>query len=132
MSSRKPRTRIYIAGPISGLPQVSLEEKKARFYRAQTNLLDAGYDALVPLDVPVDNCSGGCNPDGHIGQDGVPTHGWGCFMKHDLRALLWCDELALLPGWEESRGTLLELEIAKACAMPVTYLDEAGVPITPE
>lgn len=112
--------RLYIAGPISGGPQdLTLEEKRNRFYEARTALNNAGYGAVVPLDVVTDQCSGNCNPHGHIGQDGVPTHSWECFMRHDIRSLLDCDGIATLEGWDQSRGAKVEVGLATGLGMPV-------------
>lgn len=38
-------------------------------------------------------------------------------MRADLRALLDCDVVALLPGWEQSRGARREVSIADDLGM---------------
>lgn len=132
MGASVSRGRTYIAGPISGLPEVPLDEKLARFHKAEAELLSLGYDVVNPLLVEMDTCPGDCNTEGHVGQEGKPTHSWECFMRHDLRALLDCDTIAILPGWKESRGARLEIDIATALHMTELLLDFSGVPITPE
>lgn len=122
---------VYIAGPISGLPNVPLEDKIARFHSAEKHLIEAGYEVRNPLKTEMNTCRGDCNPEGHIGQDGVATHSWACFMRHDLPCLLECDTIAILPGWMESRGARLEIEIAQAVGMKEIQLDFQGVPIVP-
>lgn len=120
----------YIAGPISGLPEVPLQEKIDRFYTAQADLEAWGFAVINPLLVkPV--CDMSCNTDGHIGQDGVATHSWACFMKHDLRALLDCTHIAILPGWKESRGAELEIRIAQALGMQEIHMDFDSRPYPP-
>lgn len=106
--------RCYVAGPISGLPDVPLDVKLARFARAEAELIERGFEVLNPLKVEMDQCDGHCNPDKHVGQDGKPTHSWECFMRHDLRQLLTCTHIAVLPGWAESRGALIEARLATA------------------
>lgn len=123
--------RVYIAGPISGLPDVPLETKKSRFYMAEEYFAEHGHEVVVPMDVPVDSCPGGCNPQGHVGQDGVATHSWECFMKHDMHALLDCDAIAILPGWQQSRGSLLEARVASELGLRQIFLDENGLPVAP-
>ena len=38
---------------------------------------------------------------------------------HSIEWLKACDCVFLVPGWENSKGTAHELEIAKECGMPV-------------
>jgi len=40
-------------------------------------------------------------------------------MKHDLPALLACDAVALLPGWQHSTGAQLEAHVALVCGLPL-------------
>lgn len=114
--------KVYVAGPISACPEVPLEEKIQRFHDAEAKLIEQGYEVCNPLTVEIDTCPGGCNPEGHIGQEGVPTHSWACFMRHDLRALLDCDAYAVLPGWAESKGARLEVQIAKNLRLVEVHL----------
>ena len=48
-------------------------------------------------------------------------------MRHDLALLLGCDAIAMLPGWERSRGAWLERLIAEALGLPVWYIDEGRI-----
>jgi hypothetical protein len=109
--------RVYIAGPISADIGIPLEKKIQRFHRAADHLDGLGYEPVNPLAVEMDACPGDCNPDAHVGQDGKPTHGWACYMRHDLRALLTCDAILLLPEWESSAGARLEAEVAQTLGM---------------
>ena len=40
-------------------------------------------------------------------------------MRTDLLALLSCDVIYLLRGWERSKGAGVELAVAQACGMQV-------------
>jgi hypothetical protein len=108
-----------------------MEEKIGRFRKAEAALAELGFEVINPLDVENDTCLGDCNPLRHVGQDGVPTHSWECFMRHDLRELLTCDTVAILPGWAESSGARLELKVSTALKMREILLDEEGLPIAP-
>eukprot|EP01034_Spumella_vulgaris_P037015 gene37015-45660_t len=44
---------------------------------------------------------------------------WRACMRRDIPAMLTCAGLALLPGWEESKGARLEVHIAEQFDMPV-------------
>ena len=77
------------------------------FELAATLLRKRGFDVVSPVEL---------NPD--------PSSTWVARMRVDIPALCSCDEVALLPGWENSRGTNLEILIARHLEMPVRTLDE--------
>lgn len=54
----------------------------------------------------------------------VPEGGgtdWERYMRADLRAMLTCDTVALLPGWERSRGAHLEVHVAHRVGIDVVF-----------
>ena len=67
---------------------------------------------------------------GELAYKGVhPPQGWYAF---DLQLLARCDELVVLqlPGWEDSRGVLVEIAGAQTKGLPVRLmsLDDANLP----
>jgi hypothetical protein len=44
---------------------------------------------------------------------------WETCMKYDLKILVDCDVLVLLPNWKKSRGAKLEIRIAKALGIRI-------------
>jgi hypothetical protein len=93
--------RIYIAGPMTGLPAHNLPA----FAAAAKQLAARGYDAVNP------------------GRRGVILgYTWRDYMRDALRELLGCEAVALLDGWEASRGAALEVHVAQALGMPVKPL----------
>ena len=46
-----------------------------------------------------------------------PAPTWEEYMRADLRALVGCEAIALLPGWEQSRGARTEVSIAAELGM---------------
>lgn len=94
--------RIYVSGPMTGLPRYNF----AAFADATRRLIGAGFDV--------------CNP----GEKGV-IDGWEWvdYLRYDLRELLDCDAVALLPGWERSRGASLEKYVAEQLGYPVDPVD---------
>ena len=55
---------------------------------------------------------------------GAPNTGWHECVRNDLRALLDCDILALLDGWQSSAGVHLELHIAHRVGMEIVIAKE--------
>jgi len=43
------------------------------------------------------------------------------FLRFDIQALLLCDKIHLLKGWEKSEGANLEKQIADALGIEVEY-----------
>ena len=67
---------------------------------------------------------------GELAYRGVhPPQGWYAF---DLQLLARCDELLVLqlPGWEDSKGVLVEVAGAQSRGMPIRLmsLEEAALP----
>jgi nucleoside 2-deoxyribosyltransferase len=95
--------RVYIAGPISGIP----ERNMPAFEVAAASLRAAGYEVVSPLEV---------NPE--------PTD-WNTAMRKDIPHLCRCDAIVLLPGWEKSRGTRIEFGLAVNLNLSVMTLADA-------
>lgn len=111
--------KIYVSGPISGYHNGNIKA----FRWAQEQLLDLGYQVVVPHDVPPHAHEGIC-PVGyakpHSGD--YPRHdSTACFIRGDLRALLTCDAIYLLRGWERSVGARAEFEAAAISGLAIYY-----------
>lgn len=48
---------------------------------------------------------------------------WTWYMRHALRMLLECEGVALLPGWQQSRGAVLEVTNARSLDMPLDTVE---------
>lgn len=99
--------RLYVAGPMTGLPEFNYPA----FNAAATMLRGLGYDVLNPVDA-----------EQHNPTPGTPQT-WDWYMRHALRMVLDADALALLPGWEKSRGARVEVELAYALGMEAKPLE---------
>lgn len=95
--------RIYVAGPMTGLPDYNLPA----FAAATDRLRQVRFDARNP---------------GHRGV--IDGYTWRDYMRDGLRMLLDCDAVALLDGWGGSKGAALEVQVALAVEMPVRPLRE--------
>lgn len=89
--------RIYLGGPMTGLPELNFPA----FAAMTTNLREAGHAVTNPAEL---------NPDGGT---------WNDCMRRDIAALMDCDTVATLPGWEHSKGARLEVLIAERLGMTV-------------
>lgn len=90
--------RVYISGPMSGLPELNFPA----FHAAAATLRAKGLDVVNPAEI---------NPD-----SAMP---WEQCMKADIKALCDCDALVMLPGWERSKIAHLEVHIAHRLGMQI-------------
>lgn len=93
--------KIYIAGPMTGLP----DNNRAAFYLAADNLREQGH---MPK---------------HTAwmEDGLSHEE---YMKNALQVMLTCDAIYMLKGWLKSIGAQTEHTIATLCGMQVMYEQE--------
>lgn len=92
----KPGKRVYIAGPISGS-----EFFRIHFSCVALALIFRGYEPVNPASID-------------FGPDETEKATWEDYMRACLPMLATCDYIYLLPGWEDSRGAVLEKQIADA------------------
>jgi hypothetical protein len=91
----------YLAGPMNGYP----EHNHPAFHKAAAELRACGHTIISPAEY------------------GQLVTGWQTVMKRDIHALLWCDAVIVMPGWEKSRGARLETRIAWDLEMLIYPLD---------
>ncbi len=103
--------RIYLAGPMSGLPDYNFPE----FNRWAALLRDQGYEVVNPAEM-----------DG--GDTSRPRE---YYMRRDLPHLFAVNAIYLLPGWRMSRGVHTELTVARAIGLPAVEA-ATGQVYTPE
>lgn len=96
-------TTIYIAGPMTGLPQYNYPA----FFSAAELLESLGFSTRNPAAVE---------------EPEEPS--WQAYMKATTRLLTECEGVALLPGWEKSRGARIEKQWAEAVGLTVLTLDQ--------
>lgn len=92
--------RLYIAGPMSGLPDFNYPA----FHAAEAQLWAAGYETL--------------NPANNGEQDS-----WEGYMRAAIAQVIQADGIAYLPGAYSSRGARLELRLAEELGMATAPLD---------
>jgi hypothetical protein len=92
-------SRIYIAGPMTGLPELNFPAFAAEAARLRAE----GHDVVSPAEL----------------NEGLEHEGWTACMRRDLGQLVTCDAVQLLAGWERSRGARLEWLVAERCGLAV-------------
>lgn len=97
--------KIYISGPITGY----CNNNEPAFNRVATTLRLLGHIVLNPFDLDL--------------TEGKRDN-WVGYMKRDIKAMMGCDAIFPLSGWEHSKGASLEMELAKALKMPVYRLED--------
>jgi hypothetical protein len=103
---------LYIAGPMRGIAWFNYP----MFDRVAKELREAGNEVISPADE--DRLHDGFNPyanPAHAHPDACTfpkTMDFSNTVRRCLEAVLRCDEIVLLPGWENSNGAVAELTLA--------------------
>ena len=82
--------RIYIAGPMSGLPDFNYPAFNAK----AAELRALGFHVENPAENPAPHCSS-----------------WLGYMRLAVAQLATCDAVYLLPGWRHSRGACVSTSL---------------------
>lgn len=108
MSEQK--TKCYISGKISGLPILNSYEN---FNRASNHAIELGYEPVNPMDII---------PDGD--KPKKQQEQWYWYMRADLKALLDCDAILMQPNWNDSKGAIVEHDLATKMNLRVIFMEE--------
>lgn len=95
--------KLYIAGPMTGLPEFNYPA----FNAVAKRLRELGHEVLNPAENPHPPCGT-----------------WAGYMRMALVQLVQCECIVLLPGWAESRGALLERAIAQALGIDIAHFTD--------
>ncbi|MGS1117425.1 DUF4406 domain-containing protein [Castellaniella sp. UC4442_H9] len=93
---------IYLAGPMTGRPGLNHEsfDAVAAWLRALGRNVVNPTEFGIPVNTPWPDC-----------------------MRVAVRAVSYCSEMLMLPGWEHSKGATKEAELAQALGMRVSELE---------
>ncbi|MEX3961046.1 DUF4406 domain-containing protein [Paraburkholderia sp. EG286B] len=92
--------KLYIAGPMTGYAELNFPA----FHAEAARLRALGFEVVNPAEL-------------NTGSDGD----WLTCMRVDIAAMMTekCDGVALLPGWENSRGAPIEHNLARDLGLRV-------------
>jgi len=98
------KKKCYISGAIAHHDR----EERKRAFRSAANYLELkGFKAVNPFDNGQPQLADESN--------------WRQHMRVDIGMLLQCDYIYMLRGWEQSKGSRLELDVAVSCGIEVLY-----------
>lgn len=101
------KRKIYLSFPISGY---DIEERRDTAMQMEVKLRGAGFDVFNPLN------------------NGLPvTATTQEHMKADITALLTCDSIFLMNGWNRSAGCKCELDVATAIGLDVFFEAQVNI-----
>jgi hypothetical protein len=90
--------KLYLAGPMTGYPQLNFP----LFHAETARLRGLGFEIVNPAEINADSAAG-----------------WLDCMRADIKQLVDCDGVALLPRWSESRGASIEHNLARNLGLRV-------------
>lgn len=96
--------RVYIAGPMTGIEDFNFPA----FNAEAAALREQGLSVLNPAEHGI-----------------VEGAEWADYLRHDIAGLASCERIHLLRGWSNSKGARLEVTIAQALGMQITFQDGA-------
>ena len=107
MKKNKRKRRVYLSLPISGY---DIDERCKTSECMEEKLLELGFEVFNPM------------------KNGLPRFACTCeHMKADLKALLDCDAVLFMHGFNHSAGCYTELTVAMAIGLEVWFEETENV-----
>ncbi len=91
--------RIYVSGPMTGHADFNFPA----FHAAAARLREAGWEVINPAE-------------NFGGRTDLPRE---TYLRADVILVAQCEAIAMLPGWQESRGAKLEYLLTRELSLPV-------------
>ena len=92
--------RIYIAGPMTGLPELNFPA----FHAAAQMLRADGHTVVNPAEL-----------------SNSTDQPWEYYMRLSLKAMLDCDTIYLLENWQASKGAFIEFNLAQNLGFHIVF-----------
>jgi hypothetical protein len=107
---RKKIKSVYLSGGISGV-----DNYKANFSRAYALVGGCGFAVVSPVLI-------GQMVEHRLRRKKEIT--WFDYMRGCVGVLAHCDAIAMLPGWQKSKGARIELRIAKDLGLEILTISK--------
>lgn len=102
--------RLYLSGPMTGYEHANFPA----FFEAARFLEVDGFEVVNPAQMDKD---AGLDPDNDV----MSVEQYHDALARDMRAVMDCDGICLLPGWKDSTGAKAEHALAQALGHTVYY-----------
>ena len=110
--------KLYLAGPMTGHSQFNFKT----FMRYAELLRERGHEVINPAEESLKmhdlNWSGDLS---EADMTQLGTTPWEEYLQHDLLAIDTVEAVAVLPGWQDSKGASREVDHAHASGKPVYH-----------
>jgi hypothetical protein len=104
--------KVYLAGPMTGLPEYNFPA----FMAAAARLRAIGHHVFNPAEADLEKW-------GNMAEIEAKATYREC-LRTDLNWILdHAEAIALLPGWEKSKGVAAELALSKALGLEVIHVE---------
>ncbi|MDB5056153.1 MAG: hypothetical protein JWM44_4203 [Bacilli bacterium] len=90
---------LYLSGPMTGYEGFNFPA----FHSAAADLRDKGFEVISPAEIE------------------HPILDWESCMRTDIRELMFANKVAVLPGWEKSKGARIEVYLAIDLGMEIIH-----------
>ena len=115
--------RVYIAGKMRGVKDFN----KYAFNDAENYLIELGFDAVNPVAIDESNGIVLVSETGDIADiEGFTLNDLKDVIRRDVEAVIGCDAVYMLNGWETSKGARAERAIALWLGLVVMYQGDDG------
>lgn len=94
------KQKCYISGKITGIEKEAFD----KFEEVEIRLSLMGYEVVNPMKLPHDH-----------------DKDWHSFMSECIMAMTDCNVIYMLKGWHDSKGSIIEHEIAVSIGLDVKY-----------
>jgi hypothetical protein len=118
--------KVYLAGPMSGLPQFNYPAFDAMAALLRQQVTEPGVHGIEVVS-PAEQDSAELrarvmlSPDGDIRALNLPQTSWGDFLSKAVKLVAdgGFDAIVVLAGWERSRGARLETFVGHLCGIKI-------------
>lgn len=115
---------IYLAGPMRGIPEFNFQA----FYTYADQLRAEGHDVFSPAEKDNERHGTDISKGNPTGDEKVATESHGFNLRESLAIDLayicgTANAIAMMPGWEKSKGANAEKATAEALGLKIIYLE---------